>query len=129
MGRIVIVEDEADIIALYRIVLEKAGHQILQVGSAPDRLRGNLAERFDGADVAILDERLGGVSGTAFLPGIRAANPRLRILVASADPEALDRAIGLGANEVRRKPFPLRQLTDDVARLLALAPEVPAEDA
>ncbi len=121
-GRIIIVEDEADIVTLYRIVLERAGHRIVGVVSDPERLEGDLVALFDGADVAILDERLGGVSGTSYLRRIREANPSLRILVASADPEALERARDLGAAETRRKPFPLRQLAEDVARLLAAEP-------
>lgn len=120
MGRIVIVEDEADIVSIYRMTLERAGHVIVAVVSEAAGLAGDLTTTFAGADVAIVDERLGEVSGTSYLPAMRAANPALRILVATADPEALQRARAMGADEIRKKPFPLRQLREDVERLLAI---------
>ena len=111
MARIVVIEDEADQAELYRMALEGAGHEVVLL----DDLRNV------GGDVhaVILDERLGGRSGSALIPSIRGRWPVARILILTADPDVAEAAVEKGADEGRMKPIRLSQLVAGVEALLA----------
>lgn len=121
MATIVIIEDEPDIVTLYRSVLERAGHQVVGAWGHPDELLA-WAESAPAPDLLILDERLHGASGVAYLPALRQRLPALRVLVATADPNAMGEAMRLGAEGVLKKPFPLRRLVEHVAALVGPPP-------
>ena len=110
MARIVVIEDEADQAELYRMALEAAGHEILILDDVQNV----------GADVrlVILDERLGGRSGSALIPRIRQSWPGARILILTADPDVAEAAVEKGADEGRMKPLRLAQLVAGVEALL-----------
>jgi DNA-binding response OmpR family regulator len=113
MARILIVEDEADQAELFRMALEGGGHVV--VGAADD-LPAPRAARVT-VDLVILDERLGGRSGTALIPRIRSQFPSARILILSADPDAVEGAVARGADAGRIKPVPLIQLVSLIGAL------------
>jgi DNA-binding response OmpR family regulator len=121
MHRILIIEDELDVADLYRIVLEGEGYQVAGVFADPREAlawaEGTVAGEAPG--LLIVDERLGGISGTAYLSELKEAFPPARILVATADPEAAAGAVGLGADLAIVKPFTLDRLRESVAALLA----------
>lgn len=119
MGRIVILEDEQDIAFLYEATLEAEGHEVLGVFESPEAVLARYAD--PGAtppDLIILDERLGPVSGTQYLPKLREALPEVRILLATADPSVIANVEQLGADEAKEKPFTLDHLVANVAELL-----------
>ena len=66
----------------------------------------------------ILDERLGGRSGSALIPSIRGRWPAARILILTADPDVAETAVEKGADEGRMKPIRLSQLVAGVEALL-----------
>jgi DNA-binding response OmpR family regulator len=117
MARILIIDDEIDLAELYRLVLEGAGHQILGIFDNPEEVLSLPAGRLD-PEIVVLDERLRGRSGMAFLPGLRAAFPRARILFASADPDAVEVSVLRCADAARKKPFPLGELLWDIQTLI-----------
>lgn len=115
MARILILEDDPDIAELYRMSLAGAGHDVVGVHAHPrDAVR-----RGGSADVILLDERLGSVSGTRAIPELRRAFPDARIVLATADIVAAEHARDRGADEVETKPFTLTRLLEDIGRLLA----------
>jgi DNA-binding response OmpR family regulator len=115
MARILIVEDETDLANLYRVSLLKRGHEVAGIFDDPME-----ALRAEGSvDLILLDERLNGLSGTASIPSLRAAWPDAVIVLATADPEVVAHARELGATEVQRKPFSVRQLLDRIDQILA----------
>ena len=117
MAGILILEDEADLRELYRLSLEAAGHEILaSTGDPEEPLRLPAGGRVP--DLVILDERLGSSSGTAYLDRFRSAFPGARILLVSADPEAVRHALRSGVDEATRKPVTLRRLVENVDALL-----------
>jgi len=121
MHRILIIEDEIDVADLYRFVLEEEGYQVAGIFADPREAlawaEGAEAEPAPG--LLILDERLRGISGTAYLPKLKEAFPPARILVATADTEAAASALEMGADEAMVKPFTLNRFRKSVAALLA----------
>jgi len=115
MGRVLIIEDEIDQAELYRMALEGAGHEIvgLMAYFEEPKLRQTKAP-----DLVILDERLGGRSGSALIPNIRKSFPDARILILTADPDVAESAVKIGADDGRMKPLPMAQLVGRVAELI-----------
>jgi DNA-binding response OmpR family regulator len=114
MARILIVEDEADQAELFRLAIESGGHEVVGLGTDLPP-----SANFPGVDLVVLDERLEGRSGTALIPRIRAQFPSARILILSADPDAVDDAVARGADAGKIKPVPLTQLVHLIDALLA----------
>ena len=119
MARILIVEDEVDQAELFRMALEGGGYEV--VGAGADLPPAGRPAR-EPVDLVILDERLGAQSGTALIPRIRFQFPSARILILSADPDAVEDALARGADAGRIKPVPLSQLVTLVGALLPEAP-------
>lgn len=114
MPKVLILEDDPDIAELYRLCLVNAGYDVVGVGADPVRAMSGPAP-----DVILLDERLGLESGTRAIPGLRRAFPSARIVLATADADAADRARARGADDVETKPFSLDRLVRDLGELLA----------
>ena len=121
MARILIFEDESDIAELYRLELEGRGHHVLGIHADPDEV----LQPKDGflllhnPDMILLDERLGSLSGVKYLRKLRKAFPSARVLVVSADPDALERGLSSGADGVAKKPVLLKRLAQDIEAVLA----------
>jgi DNA-binding response OmpR family regulator len=118
MPGIVIIEDEGDLADLYRMALEGAGYRVLGTFDDPGIPLLHPPPQLD-PDVIILDERLKGLSGMAFMPDLRRVFPKARILLASADPEAIEIAVARCADFAQKKPFPMMELIRLVASLLS----------
>lgn len=115
MANILILEDEDDLGELYRLALGSEGHEVLGVFADP---AGALAGLPGSPEVVIVDERLGLRSGSSFIPRLRAAFPGAKLLLVSADPDAVREARERGFDEARQKPVSLRELTEHVRDLL-----------
>lgn len=116
MSRILILEDEADQAELFGFTLEEAGCGTVTI---LDDLDDRRVRALDAPDLVILDERIGGRSGTAFIPRLREVFPRARILVLTADADMAEHARRRGADAGRAKPVPM---TDLVALVRGLLP-------
>ena len=118
MKRVLIVEDDKDIVELVRYNLEKEGYQ---VASAADGLGALAHVKKSAPDLVILDLMLPKLSGLEVCREVRrdVALNRLPILMLTARGEEADRVVGLemGADDYVTKPFSPREL---VARVKAL---------
>ncbi|MGH9804246.1 MAG: response regulator [Candidatus Acidiferrales bacterium] len=118
MKRILIIEDDKDIVELVRYNLEKEG---FQVGAAGDGLSGLAQVKKSPPDLLLLDLMLPKLPGLEVCKDIRRDTSlnRLPILMLTARGEESDRVIGLelGADDYVTKPFSPREL---VARIKAL---------
>lgn len=121
MASILIVEDEADIAELYRLFLESAGHRVVGTFSDPIEALSQVGLR-GAPDLVILDERLGIRSGTSFLRSFREIFRESKLLLVSADTEAVMKAEELGFDEAKHKPVTLKHLLDNIAGLLGRPP-------
>lgn len=129
MTRILIIEDDKDIVDLVRYNLDKEGYQTI---SSSDGATGLAQIKKSPPDLLILDLMLPKLSGLEVCKDIRRQEKlnRLPILMLTALGEEADRVVGLelGADDYVTKPFSPREL---VARVKALLRRVqpPGEDA
>ncbi|MBZ5528168.1 MAG: response regulator transcription factor [Acidobacteriia bacterium] len=118
MKRILIIEDDRDIVELVRYNLSKEG---FQVASAQDGAAGLAAVKKSTPDLLLLDLMLPKLSGLDICREIRRDESlnRLPILMLTARGDEADRVVGLemGADDYVTKPFSPREL---VARVKAL---------
>jgi phosphate regulon transcriptional regulator PhoB len=127
--RILIIEDDRDIVELVRYNLVNEG---FQVSSAGDGSTGLAQVKKTPPDLLLLDLMLPKLSGLEICKEIRRDTSlnRLPILMLTARGEEADRVVGLemGADDYVTKPFSPRELMARVKALLRRA-EPPAEKA
>lgn len=115
MPKILIVDDEPNIIELARLYLERDGYQVEGVSSGQDAL---LRQSAVNPDLIILDLMLPDIDGFEVCRQIRAKSD-VPILMLTARKEDIDKVVGLelGADDYLTKPFNPREL---VARVKAI---------
>jgi len=122
--KVLIVDDEKDIVELVRYHLEKQGFHCLQAGDGPTALRLARQHR---PDLLILDLMLPGLDGLEVCRQLRrdAATAGLPIIMLTARGEEVDRVVGLevGADDYVVKPFSPRELVARVKAILRRAQE------
>ena len=118
MGKILIVEDEANIRQLVRYNLEKEGFQIIE---AVDGLQGVKLAKIEKPDLVLLDLMLPEMDGLEVCRNIKGntGTSSMPIIMLTAKSEEIDKVIGLelGADDYMTKPFSPREL---VARVKAV---------
>jgi len=114
--RILLVDDEANIVQLARLYLEREGFQVLAVGDGISALR---TVETDAPDLVVLDVMLPEMDGFEVCRRIRAQDNKTAILMLTARDEDFDKILGLelGADDYMTKPFNPREL---VARVKAI---------
>ena len=114
-GALLYVEDDPDIAAMTVEVLSDA-YEVTHAATGEDGLRLALNGRFD---VMVVDRRLPGMDGVAFIRAVRTARITTPVLMLTALGSVEDRVSGLdsGANDYLIKPFDYDEL---LARLRAL---------
>lgn len=105
VGVIAIVEDEPELQALYRIILESRGHHIAYVSASADDAVCKYTSCVSKPDLVIMDRRLTKSSGLDAAERILAADPGARILFASADSDMIKMSGQPGVVGVLQKPF------------------------
>ena len=100
----IVVDDDACLRALLGDWVESCGFLAVGVGGGPAAVE---AVKYLAPSVVIADLHLEGMAGHETIAAVRAIDPGVRILVATADddPEALIRAVDAGADDVLVKPF------------------------
>jgi len=116
MERILIIEDEREMVRGLRDVLEFEGYEVVAAENGADGLRECLRVH---PDCIILDIMLPDVNGYRVCQQIRAQNVRSPILMLTAKAQEYDKIRGLecGADDYLTKPFGVGEL---LARLKAL---------
>jgi DNA-binding NtrC family response regulator len=107
--RLLLVDDEEDVRNLYRSIFEQAGFAVTAVETARDGARAALDGVFD---VAVVDERLPDVRGTALVRWLRRRFRAMPVVLFSAfaDWEMFFRASGCGAKDVVAKDVSAREI-------------------
>ena len=117
--RILLVDDDAEIIEAMRYALEGRGFQVLIARDGNQGLA--MAERED-PDLVILDMMMPKRSGFLVLEKLRRSRPvPVRIIMVTANEGSRHKAYAemLGVDDYIRKPFAMDRLLDTVERLLA----------
>ena len=117
--RVLVVDDEPDIVALVAYHLAKAGYRVSTASSGTDALEAVRRER---PALVILDLMLPGMSGYEVLEQLRAADATrdVAVLMLTARREEPDRIQGLslGADDYLTKPFSPQELVLRVGAIL-----------
>lgn len=125
--RVLVVDDEPDIVALVAYHLAKSGYLVSTATSGPDGLA--LARR-EKPSLVVLDLMLPGLSGLEVMQQLRAdqATSRIAVLMLTARREESERIEGLtlGADDYLTKPFSPQEL---VLRVAAILRRVKSSDA
>ena len=118
-GRVLIVDDEPDILLMLRVNLESEGFTTALAGDGETALRRIEEER---PDVVLLDVMMPVLDGWGVLAGLHRMDPRPRILVLSAKSGGRDmaKAYELGADQYITKPFDPDELIAAIDEILAL---------
>jgi len=127
MGRVLVVDDEPDVLLLCRLNLQQRGYELLEASEGTTALR---LAREGQPDVIVLDLMLPGMDGYQVLEQLRAADETAEIPVLVLTAKSLkadrDRSRGLGASGFMTKPFLPNELCDLVESLATPADESPA---
>ena len=117
--KILIVDDDRDLLALVGFALTQAGYAVVKADDAPAALRQFEAES---PDLAILDINLPSGSGFDVCRAIRSQSRiPVMMLTVRGEEEDLVRALDLGADDYLTKPFSPRTLLARVKALLRRA--------
>lgn len=120
--RVLVVDDEPDIIALVGYHLAKNGFRVSTAATGPDALRAVTDET---PAIIVLDRMLPGMSGDEVLMTIRssAASRHTPVLMLTAKRDEADRVRGLslGADDYLTKPFSTQELVLRVGAILRRA--------
>jgi CheY-like chemotaxis protein len=111
-ARVLVVDDEPDVLLAARLLLQSAGYSVLEAKSGEEAL--TLVEQTK-PDAMVLDLRMPGMDGITVLKelGARGHLERLPVIVLSAhgSPDRVERAVELGAKAYVTKPFRKEDLT------------------
>ena len=117
--RILLVDDDHEIIESMRLALEAKGYEILVARDGNQGLA--MAERED-PDLLILDMMMPKRSGFLVLEKLRRSRPvPMRVIMITANEGSRHKAYAemLGVDDYLRKPFGMDRLMDSVDRLLS----------
>jgi DNA-binding response OmpR family regulator len=117
--RILLVDDDHEIVESMRLALETRGYKILVARDGNQGLA--MAEKED-PDLMILDMMMPKRSGFLVLEKLRRTRPvPLRVIMITANEGSRHKAYAemLGVDDYLRKPFAMDRLLDSVDRLLA----------
>jgi DNA-binding response OmpR family regulator len=107
--KLLVVEDEAQIVSFLLKGLRAAGHEVLHAGTGEEALA--MARQAD-IDLIVLDLGLPDLDGTEVLRRLRDSGDRVPVIVLTARGDPVDRVEGLdrGADDYLPKPFEFAEL-------------------
>jgi len=127
--RILIVDDEKDLVDLLSYNLEKEGYAVLRAYDGEEALKILRSRK---PDLILLDLMLPGIQGMEICKIVRKTpeTAALPIIMLTARGEEVDRIVGLemGADDYVTKPFSIRELLARVRAVLRRYEAAPAED-
>lgn len=120
MARILVVDDNADLLQMIRMLLEeRGGHEVILSAEGED---GLAKARANPPDLAIIDVMMPGMNGYEVCRQLRQnpATAQIPIIVLTARGQPVDRetALAAGADDYIAKPVSMAELLERVNRLL-----------
>lgn len=119
MARILVVEDDPDVLTLVLHKLRRAGHELT---SAVDGQSGLAAVRAEHPELVILDWMMPGMTGLEVCLAVRddpaVSTTRILMLTAKAQAQDVERAFAAGADDYILKPFNSKELLARIDTLL-----------
>jgi DNA-binding response OmpR family regulator len=120
MAKILIVEDEPNMVSGLRDNFEFEGYQVI---SAPDGVAGLERALTEAPDLVILDVMMPRMSGLDVCKQLKTKKPAIPIIMLTARGQEVDKVVGLelGADDYITKPFSIRELLARVKAVLRRA--------
>ncbi|MGD0512118.1 MAG: response regulator transcription factor, partial [Terriglobales bacterium] len=124
MAKILIVEDEPNMVAGLRDNFEFEGHQVITASDGVAGLERAIAES---PDLVILDVMMPRMSGLDVCRQLKSKRPSIPIIMLTARGQEVDKVVGLelGADDYVTKPFSIRELLARVKAVLRRAKTAP----
>lgn len=117
MGKIMIVDDEVELLNLYKEMFEIFGHKVISTVSNGDEAIDQYEKLEEKPDLIILDHRMPVRNGLETAAEIMKMNPDEKIIFVSADQSVRKKALELGAIRFLEKPVDittLKKMLDEV---------------
>jgi len=110
MARVLIVDDETDVLETLSVLLRSEGHEVVAVSEGLEAMKK--VRSMEHFDLLVSDIRMAPIDGLELLEYARKDRPALAIVVISAylDDEVIRRAEELGCSQFIRKPFKLEDV-------------------
>ena len=126
MTKILIVEDEPNMVAGLRDNFEFEGYEVLSAYNGAEGLERALAES---PDLVLLDVMMPKMSGLDVCKQLKAKRPSIPIIMLTARGQEVDKVVGLelGADDYVTKPFSIRELIARVKAVLRRSHTLPKE--
>ena len=126
MARILIVEDEPNMVAGLRDNFEYEGYEVI---TATDGVAGLERALNEAPDLVVLDVMMPRMSGLEVCKQLKSKRPSIPIIMLTARGQEVDKVVGLelGADDYVTKPFSIRELLARVKAVLRRAQTVPKE--
>ncbi len=123
-AKILIVEDEPNMVAGLRDNFEYEGYEVITARDGVEGLERALAES---PDLLVLDVMMPRMSGLDVCKQLKAQRPSLPIIMLTARGQEVDKVVGLelGADDYVTKPFSVRELLARVKAVLRRARVLP----
>ncbi|MCQ3932010.1 MAG: response regulator [Chloroflexi bacterium] len=127
MARILLVDDEPDMVEVWKLFLRRTGHEFMQANDGLEAI--DMVQQFL-PDLIILDLMMPNASGDTVLGLVRSTPSlaRTRVLVVSAHHEAARISQKYKADGFLPKPVHLEQFNREVERLVAEAQSEVTQD-
>jgi CheY-like chemotaxis protein len=116
MSTILHVEDENSVRFLYKEVFEELGHRVIPAASGEEALKMLKGQR---PDIIILDLKMPGMGGKAFLEKFQKMKLRIPVVISTAYPYMQGDPSALGADAYIVKSGDMTELVDKVQGLLS----------
>jgi DNA-binding response OmpR family regulator len=126
MAKILIVEDEPNMVAGLRDNFEYEGYEVLTATDGAEGLGRALNEA---PDLVVLDVMMPKLSGLDVCKQLKAKRPSLPVIMLTARGQEVDKVVGLelGADDYVTKPFSIRELLARIKAVLRRAPLFPKD--
>jgi DNA-binding response OmpR family regulator len=126
MPKILIVEDEPNMVSGLRDNFEFEGYEVITAGDGVAGLQRALS---DSPDLVLLDVMMPRMSGLDVCKQLKAKRPSVPIIMLTARGQELDKVVGLelGADDYVTKPFSIRELLARVKAVMRRAQPLPKE--
>src|SRR6516225_8753272 len=126
MTRILIVEDEPNMVAGLRDNFEYEGYEVL---TASDGAEGLGRALNDAPDLVVLDVMMPKMSGLDVCKQLKAKRPSIPVIMLTARGQEVDKVVGLelGADDYVTKPFSIRELLARVKAVLRRTHTLPKD--
>ena len=119
--RILCIEDEPEMIELIRLILARAGYEVLGAESGPDAL--DLLAANPDIDLILLDLMMPEMDGWEVYQRLKAdeRTSQIPVIIVTAKAQRIDRVLGLyivGVDDYLTKPFSPKMLLESVQKIL-----------